>query len=113
MIMMAIIIKITNSKSFLCGGMEPSIKEEGVLDLIPVELIFISSSLTGLKISSCVISLLPETIAAKQSMDFVRSYFGTNEMKLTSDQLNIFFLTFFQISTDLEKKCLTLLIYQS
>ena len=57
----------------------------------------------------CVISLSPETIAAKQSMDFVRSYFGTNEMKLTSDQLNTFFLTFFQISTDLEKKvsCIT------
>ena len=61
MIMMAIIIKITNSKSFLCGGMEPSIKEEGVLDSIPVELMFISSSLTGRKISSCVISLLQQS----------------------------------------------------
>ena len=58
---MAIIIKITNSKSFLCGGMETSIKEEGVLDSIPVELIFILSSSTGRKASSCVISLLQQS----------------------------------------------------
>ena len=60
MIMMAIITKITNSSSFLCGGMEPLVNGEGLLDSIPVELIFISSSLTGLKISSCVISLLQQ-----------------------------------------------------
>ena len=61
MIMMAIITKITNSSSFLCGGMEPLVNEEGLLDSIPVELIFISSCSTARKISSCAISPLQQS----------------------------------------------------